>query len=122
MEPGQRKRGAVAAPGEGRLEELADGIRAGVPGTAEELYGALYAGVRFLIQRRVGSTNLEQNVRSVLDAAVGTIREAASPGSVIGRVRQLMARPSPAGSNQPADGAGGPGVEAAARMLERMSP
>jgi hypothetical protein len=123
MERGQRKRGAVEAPGEDRLEKLADGIRAGLPGAAEELYGALYAGARFLIQRRVGSINLEQQVRSLLDAALGTIREDASAGSVIGLVRQLIARRFPAGSNPPEDaGAGGPGVEAAARMLERMSP
>ncbi len=124
MEPGQSKRGVVAAPGEARLAELADGIRAGVPGTAEELYGVLYAGVRFLIQRRVGSANLERQVRSVLDAAVRTIREDPSAGSVIGLVRQLIARRFPAGSNQPAEaaGAGGVGVEAAARILERMSP
>jgi hypothetical protein len=125
MEPGQTKRGATEAPpGEVRLTELADGIRAGIPGAAEELYGALYAGVRFLIQRRVGSTNVDRQVRSLLDAVVQSVQEDASAGSVITLVRQLIARRFPAGSSQPAEAptAGGHGVEAAARVLEQMSP
>jgi hypothetical protein len=126
MEP---KANLVSSPasGEARLADLVDAIRAGDPGAVQELYQILQPGVRFLIQRRIGRGNVDEHARSVLAAAVSTIREdadaRATAGSIVRLVRQLILRQFPAGPRAVPAARGTPGtvVKAAERILRGMS-
>ena len=111
-------------PGDARLAELVDAIRAGNPNAVEELHDVLTPGVRFLIRRRLTSGGADPHVRSVLDAAVRAIREDPSIASVsvVRLVRQLIVRRFPARFKESEEDPRGSGTKAAERILKRMSP
>ena len=90
----------VSAPSssEARLAELVNAIRAGAPNAVEEFRQILSPGVRFLLQQRVGDSDVDAHARTVVEAAVRVIREdpEIASGSVVRLVRQLIVRRFPA--------------------------
>src|SRR5579863_5904719 len=111
-------------PGEARLAELVDAIRAGNSNAVEELHDLLAPGVRFLIRRRLTGGGADPQVRSVLDEAVRAIREDPSMASIrVSRlVRQLIVRRFPVRLKESTGDPRGNGTKAAERILKGMSP
>jgi hypothetical protein len=109
-------------PGDARLAELVDAIRASNSNAVGELNDLLAPGVRFLIRRRL-TGDADPHVRSVLDAAVRAIREDPSmaSGSVVRLVRQLIVRRFPVRLKESNRDPRGSGTKAAERILKRMS-
>lgn len=114
----------VPAPsGEARLAELVDAIRAGDSGAIEELHHIVGAGVRFLLEQRVGDGDIDQHARSVLDAAVRAIQEdhpLAVVGHVARLVRQLIVRRFPVRLRESQENQSG--TKVAEGILRGMSP
>jgi hypothetical protein len=70
-----KTRVSTPIPDERHLAEVVSAVRAGNEDAAGELGRVFYPGARFLIQRRSGSVNVEQQVAEVLDLVVRTIRD-----------------------------------------------
>jgi len=92
MKTGWNSRVSTPVPDEHRLAELVNAVRSGDQDAAGEFRHLFYPGTRFLIQRRMGSVDVEQQVAEVLDMAVRTIQEDHSVGgaTVTAFVRQSI--------------------------------
>lgn len=92
-----KSRTAKAIPGADRLAELANAVRAGDGNAAGELRELFSPGTRFLIQRRLGITDVNAQVAEILDLAIHTIQEDPSVGgaNLLGLVRRLIAEHFP---------------------------
>jgi hypothetical protein len=126
MKTGRKSRVSTPVPDEHHLAELVNAVRAGGQDAIGEFRHLFYPGTRFLIQRRLGSVDVEQQVAEVLDLAVRTIREDHSVGgaTVTALVRQSISDrfpttqgspPAPAISEDAA-------VTSAKGVLEGLSP
>jgi hypothetical protein len=122
MKPITKNLASPPASGEARLAELVDAIRAGDHGAVKELHRILGPGVRFLLQQRVSDSTVDVLARSVLEAAVRTIREeSVASGSVVRMVRQLIVRRFPARLRESREARRGSGIKTAERILRGMS-
>ena len=92
-----KSRVSAPVPDQHHLAELMIAVRTGNPDAVGELRQIFHPGTRFLIQRRLGSIDVEQQVAEVLDQAFRIIREDPSVGgaSVTGLVRQVIAQRFP---------------------------
>ncbi len=84
-------------PGERELSELVMAVRAGDQDAISELRQLFYPGTQFLVQRRLGSGNVEPQVAEILDSVLRTIQ---ADGTVTGvnlasMVRQSIAEHCP---------------------------
>jgi hypothetical protein len=121
-----KTRVSTPIPDERHLAEMVSAVRAGNEDAAGELGRVFYPGARFLIQRRSGSVNVEQQVAEVLDLVVRTIRADPSVegAGVTTLIRRVIVQRFPTTPKRPVtpatakDGA----VALAKGVLEGLSP
>ncbi len=119
-----KTRVSTPIPDERHLAEVVSAIRAGNEDAAGELGRVFYPGARFLIQRRSGSLNVEQQVVEVLDLVVRTIRDDPSVegAGVTTLIRRVIVQRFPIPQKGPAAPAKDGAVALAKGVLEGLSP
>ena len=123
-----RKDGTPPAPDNAAgVEGLVDRIRAGDCDAAEVLRGILTPGIRFLLRRRLESSDIDRERSLLLDAAIREIKsdlslEAADVPRMVRRLMQQRSGRKDAGAAlSPASAAHGAEVRLAQEILGRMS-
>jgi len=126
MKTGRKSRVSTPVPDEHHLAELVNAVRSGDQDAVGEFRHLFYPGTRFLIRRRLGSVDVEQQVTEVLDFVVRTIQEDHSVGSatVTALVRQSIGDRFPTTQRNPASRAisEDAAVASAKGVLEGLSP
>jgi len=125
MEAGQKRTATVGAEG---LAALLVRLRAGDKTRSEALGLLLLPGVRLLIQRQTGRSNVDVEARSLLDAALVNIlgQPALEAAAVPEMVRKMIHETYPGGSGRKSQTAGTSalelprGTKIAKRILKRL--
>lgn len=109
------------------IAELLDLIRSGDARAAEELVRFFLPGTRFLIQRRLGKSDVDDEARSVLAAAIRGIESDVSISAqqltrMIRRFIQQRFSPNARPGEPTCDKSNGPAIQAAADILGHLSP
>src|SRR5689334_5235966 len=130
MDQGQKQTASPTADADVDLDEVVDLIRAGESSGLKHLHRVFSPGIRFLIERRLGSRDVEKETRTILEMAVQEIRVDLSleGGALAKLVRGLILKRAASAPRTevefralPAGPATG-NVQVAERVIEHLTP